>query len=102
MLNSLEMGEVQTLLLGDKFQAPGSECTNCWHLDFHPGPNCAICDHPTSELSDISDALVGKAVRNRIGIIYVDQDQEFEKVGHIAALLRFRADQNTNLKQAGD
>ncbi len=102
VLNSLEMGEVQTLLLGDKFQAPGSECTNCGHLDFHPGPNCAICDHPTSELSDISDALVGKAVRNRIRIIYVEQDPEFEKVGHIAVLLRFRADQNTNLKQAGD
>jgi peptide subunit release factor 1 (eRF1) len=100
VLRSLETGEVQTLLLGDKFEAPGVECINCGHLDFHMGESCAVCGQPVRQLSDIADALIGTAVRKGIEIIYVEQNAELEKVGHIGALLRFRSDQNTPMKQA--
>ena len=33
VLRSLEAGEIQTLLLGEHFQAPGVECRHCGHVD---------------------------------------------------------------------
>ncbi|HLK32578.1 MAG TPA: hypothetical protein VKT29_05770, partial [Terriglobales bacterium] len=82
VLRSLETGEVQALLLGDKFEAPGVECANCGHLDFRLGDNCAVCGQATRQLNDIADALIGAAVRKGIEIIYVEQNPELEKVGH--------------------
>ncbi len=35
VLRSLEMGEVQTLLLGENLQAHAVECSGCGHLDAH-------------------------------------------------------------------
>jgi hypothetical protein len=51
-------------------------------------------------MADIGDAILGHALRNGIEVMYVSGDAELEKAGHIAALLRFRADQNTALKLA--
>jgi peptide subunit release factor 1 (eRF1) len=93
VLRSLESGEIQTLLLGEHFQAPGAECRNCGHVDMKVQPNCAICAHPVSEVEDISDAILGAALRGGIEVVYVRDDRELEAAGHIAALLRFRADQ---------
>lgn len=98
VLRSLETGEIQTLLLGQKFSAPASECLNCGHIDIRMTPNCAACGGPTREIADVSDALLSAAVRNGLEIIHVPPDPEFEKVGNVAALLRFRADKNRNLE----
>ena len=63
--------------------------------------NCAVCGHETIELEDASDALLRIAVRNQLEIVHVPTgDAEFDKAG-VAALLRFRADQNTAEKKAG-
>jgi peptide subunit release factor 1 (eRF1) len=101
VLQSLETGEVQTLLLGGKFRGAGIECTNCGHLDLHITDACPICGKPTRELSDLSDAIMRAAVRKGVDIVYVEDDPDLDKVGNIGALLRFRADQSTNdLKKA--
>ncbi|HEX6879459.1 MAG TPA: hypothetical protein VF135_03770, partial [Terriglobales bacterium] len=101
VLRSLETGEVQILLLGEHFKAPGYECRNCGHIDMRVVDTCAMCGQPVSEMDDIGDAIIGHAYRNGIEVMYIASDPEFEKAGHIGALLRFRADQNTALKQAG-
>jgi peptide subunit release factor 1 (eRF1) len=99
VLRSLEAGEVQTLLIGERFRALGSECHNCGHVDLKIG-NCPACGQKTHEVDDLTDALIGRALRKGMDVVYIQNDPEFEKVGHIAALLRFRADQNTAMKQA--
>ncbi len=99
VLRSLETGEVQALLLGRSFAAHGVECLNCGHLDIRPASDCVVCGHPTLEVEDIGDSLIGAAIRKGLEVVYVD-DPEFEKTGNIAALLRFRADQNTHMKLA--
>ncbi len=100
VLRSLEQGEVLTLLLGSDFSAPGVKCYNCGHMDLHDSPTCAVCGKENTQLEDIGDAIVGHAIRTGVELVYVPDDEEFDKIGRIAALLRFRADQNTAEKVA--
>ena len=99
VLNALELQEVQTVLMLRSFSAEAVECTNCRHLDTRMVKTCAVCAHETRELSDVSDALVDMALRNGADIRFIDGDADMEKVGKVAALLRFRADQNTAEKK---
>jgi peptide subunit release factor 1 (eRF1) len=100
VLNALERQEVQTLLLARGFKAEAVECPNCRHLDTRMVKTCAVCAHETRELSDVADALVDLALRNGAEIRFIDSDPDMEKAGQVAALLRFRADQNTAEKLA--
>jgi predicted Zn-ribbon and HTH transcriptional regulator len=100
VLRSLESGEVQILLLGKSFAAPAAECRKCGHVEpFKSGIPCPVCSSETRFLEDVSDLLLSAAVRSGLEIIHVPPDPEFEKVGNVAALLRFRADQNRNTSQ---
>jgi peptide subunit release factor 1 (eRF1) len=100
VLQSMERGEVQTLLIGQNFAAKAVECSNCSHLDTRMVKSCAVCGHETRELDDVADALVRRALRGGLDYVYLE-DEALEKAGNIGALLRFRADQNTPQKQAG-
>jgi peptide subunit release factor 1 (eRF1) len=101
VMRSLEAGEIQTMLIGSKFAAPGTECRNCGHLDIKMSKECAACGNENRELTDIADVLISNAIRNGIEVIHVADDPEFEKLGNIAARLRFRGDHNTEkMKQA--
>ena len=93
VLRSMELGEVQTLFLGENYTARGVECENCGHLDSHMVPFCVVCGRATRELEDICEALIPQAIRRDIELFYVKSDAEFDRVGNVAALLRFRADQ---------
>ena len=99
VLNALERQEVQTLLLVRDFKAEAVECPNCRHLDTRMVKNCAVCGHETRALKDVSDSLVDLALRNGAEIRLLDSDADMEKAGQVAALLRFRADQNTAEKK---
>jgi peptide subunit release factor 1 (eRF1) len=101
VLNALERQEVQTLLMPHDLKAEAVECSNCRHLDTRMVKKCAVCAHAMLRLSDISDALVDLALRNGAEIQFVDGDPDLEKAGGVAALLRFRADQNTVERLAG-
>jgi len=94
VLRSLELGEVQTLLIGDSFVHPAVECTSCGHLDPHMVGSCAACGRETREIEDVGDAVIPIAIRRDIELLYVKDDPEFDSAGNIAALLRFRADQS--------
>ena len=94
VLRSLELGEIQTLFLGENFSARAVECTNCGHLDSHMIPHCVVCGRATRELEDVCDAIIPAAIRRDVELFYIKNDTEFDRVGNVAALLRFRADQN--------
>src|SRR5579863_2368602 len=94
VLRSLELGEVQTLLIGERFSHAAVECTGCGHLDAHIVRYCAACGRETQELEDACDAIIPVAIRRDIELFYVKDDPEFDAAGNIAALLRFRADQS--------
>jgi peptide subunit release factor 1 (eRF1) len=94
VLKSLEMGEVQTLLIGEGYTARAVECGSCGHIDSHMVPYCPVCGKATRELDDVCDAMIPMAIRRDIELFYVKNNPEFDAVGNVAALLRFRADQN--------
>ena len=92
VLRSLELGEVQTLLVGENLQGHAVECTRCGHIDAHLVSFCPVCGHATQEIVDVGEAILPWVVRRDIETFYVKDDPEFDKVGNIAALLRFRSE----------
>ena len=99
VLQSLEKGEIQALLVGENFSATASRCANCGHMDTRMVRHCAVCNSDTREIDDVGDALVGFAIKNGIQVVYVGEDPGLERAGNVGALLRFRADQNTMQKK---
>ncbi len=95
VLRSLEMGEVQTLLIGENYLAQAVECSGCGHLDAHLVSYCPVCGRETREVVDVAEAILPWVIRRDIEVFYVKDDPEFDKVGNIAALLRFRSAQKT-------
>ncbi len=91
VLRSLEMGEVQTLLMAENYGAHAVECPNCGHLDAHMVRYCPVCGRGTQKLEDVCEALVPAAIRRDVELVYVKDEPEFDHVGGIAALLRFRS-----------
>ena len=96
VLRATEFGEVETLLMTSDYVARAVECTGCGHLDSHLVRYCPLCGRTTRQLDDVCEALVPIAIKNNIGLVLVPRDETFDRVGNIAALLRFRADRNTN------
>jgi peptide subunit release factor 1 (eRF1) len=92
VLRSLELGEVQTLLVGENLQAHAVECTGCGHIDAHLVSYCPVCGRATQEIVDVGEAILPWVVQRDVETFYVKDDPEFDKVGNIAALLRFRAE----------
>jgi peptide subunit release factor 1 (eRF1) len=94
VLQALETGEVQALFLSDRYSAHAVECTNCGHLDAHNVAECRACGHKTRELVDVTNALIPMAIQKDIELFYLKDHSELDRAGNIAALLRFRSDQN--------
>lgn len=94
VLRSLEMGEVQVLLMAENYSAHAVECVSCGHLDAHIVRYCPVCGRGTRELEDVCDAIIPAAIRRDVEVVYVKEEPEFDHVGSIGALLRFRADQS--------
>ena len=92
VLRSLEQGEVQTLLIGENFQAHAVECTGCGHIDAHLVSFCPACGKATQEVVDVGEAILPWVIRRDIEMFFVKDDPEFDKVGNVAALLRYRSD----------
>ena len=98
VLNSLERGEVQSVVVGDGLSATVVECTHCGHLDTRVVKECAVCGQATQEIDDVTDVLISQAMRNSADIVYV-VDEALARAGNVGALLRFRADQNTEIRK---
>ena len=94
VLRSLELGEVQTLLIGDNYSARAVECGSCGHLDAHMVGYCPLCGRGTQEVEDVCEIIVPSAIRRGIELFFVKDEPALDHVGNIAALLRFRSDQS--------
>jgi len=94
VLRALETGEVQSLFLTENYAPHAVECPHCGHLDAHIVSACVACGRATRQLNDVCDAIIPLAIRRDIELFYLKEHSELDNAGSIAALLRFRADQN--------
>jgi peptide subunit release factor 1 (eRF1) len=94
VLRSLELGEVQKLLIGENYSAHAVECSSCGHLDAHMVRYCPLCGRGTQEVEDVCEIIVPSAIRRGIELFFVKDEPGLDHVGNIAALLRFRSDQS--------
>jgi peptide subunit release factor 1 (eRF1) len=99
VLRSLEKGEAQILLMGHNFSAQACECSNCGHMDTRVSKTCGVCGQDAVEVKEIADSLVRQAILRGVSIVFISDDPDFDRVGNVGALLRFRADQNTAEKK---
>jgi len=97
VLHSLELGEVQTLLVGESYHAQAVECSGCGHLDAHLVSLCPVCGRQTRKVVDVGEAILPWVILHDIELFYVKDDPEFDKIGNIAALLRFRSASDKNV-----
>lgn len=95
VLRALESGEVQSLFMNENYSARAVECPHCGHLDAHLVPVCVACGHGTRELDDVCDAMIPLAIHRDIELFYLKNNEELDKAGNVAALLRFRSDQGS-------
>ncbi|MGA9390614.1 MAG: hypothetical protein WBV69_09225, partial [Candidatus Sulfotelmatobacter sp.] len=102
VLRSLELGEVQTLLIGDNYVAQAVECTGCGHLDAHLVSFCPVCGRETREVVDVAEAILPWVIRHDVEMFYVKDDPGLDAVGNIAALLRFRPASQSNVRTITD
>lgn len=100
VLRSLEAGEIQTLLLGSGFKAQGSDCRHCSHIGLSQEATCSVCGQLATLVPDLADAIVREAVRKKIEVVFVEGDAKLEKIGHIAAVLRFRSGKKQQMEIA--
>jgi peptide subunit release factor 1 (eRF1) len=98
VLRSLELGEVQILLIGENYTAQAVECAGCGHLDAHLVSFCPVCGRETRKVVDVAEAILPWVIRRDIELFYVKDDSEFDQVGNIAALLRYRTDADTTTR----
>jgi peptide subunit release factor 1 (eRF1) len=98
VLRSLELGEVQSLMIGENFLSHAVECSACGHLDAHLVSYCPVCGKATQEVVDVVEAILPGVLRRDIEMFYVKDDAAFDQVGNIAALLRFRTEQASNIR----
>ncbi len=94
VLRALELGEIQTLLMADNYVAQAVECSGCGHLDAHLVHICPACGRETRKLVDVGEAILPWVIRHNIELFYVKNEPEFDQVGNIAAVLRFRSEPN--------
>ena len=98
VLRSLELGQVQSLMIAENFVSHAVECTGCGHLDAHLVSYSPVCGKATHEVVDVGEAILPWVLRRDIELFYVKDDPEFDQVGNIAALLRFRSEQSSNVQ----
>ena len=98
VLHALELGEIQTLLVGDHYIAQAVECIGCGHLDAHLISFCPACGRETRKVVDVAEAILPWVIRGNVELFYVKNDPEFDKIGNIAALLRFRSGNGKNVR----
>jgi hypothetical protein len=97
VLQSLERGEVQQLVIGSDFGAKGTLCPNCSHLESRMLDQCPACSTHMLEYDDITDVVIARAYGSKADVVVLDEPEFQNRIG---ALLRFRADQNTPKKLA--
>ena len=88
-LQSLNMGEVQTLVITRNFSEPGRICPQCRSL-FVDELRCPTCQRKTEKLVDVIDEAVEAAMEKNCGVKHITPPSKLNRYGKIGASLRYK------------
>jgi peptide chain release factor subunit 1 len=88
-LAAVSSHRVQTLLFMEGLHSLGIRCKNCGFISAHQLATCPLCSAETDKVLDVVDVAVRSVLQSGGDVEVIHQSAELEKVGKIAAVLRY-------------
>jgi peptide subunit release factor 1 (eRF1) len=88
-LQSLNKGEVQTLITTRYFSKPGRICPKC-HFLYVDELRCPSCQRKTDPLVDVIDEAVEAGMDKNCQVIHIIPPSKLDRFGKIGAFLRYK------------
>jgi len=89
VLDAVNQGKVQTLVMVENLHKPGFSCKSCGALSLTSGDACSVCGEKVNRIPDVVELTVGSTLRKDGDIEVVMGDEQMEKIGGIGAMLRY-------------
>lgn len=89
VLGVLNERRVETLLIEERFQMPGTKCPQCGSLFLDNLTSCPADESPTDPFDDIVEEAVELAVAQSADVVIARHHDDLEEMGGIGAVLRF-------------
>jgi peptide chain release factor subunit 1 len=96
VIEALQMGNVLSLIVDDRLEAPGSSCLHCGAVQppADEGPErCLYCGGPVRRHANIVPEVYANAYRQKANLVFLterDLQDQLAELGGIGAILRFR------------
>lgn len=88
-LEAVRDGRVHTLVVQSGFRAPGTRCASCGFATTHTPEACPYCGGAMVEIPDAVELAIRDVLGSGGEVEIVGQYEGLERVGSIAALLRY-------------
>jgi peptide subunit release factor 1 (eRF1) len=89
VLGALNERRVETLLIEERFQMPGTVCPQCGSLFAENMTACPADETPTERRENVVEAAVELAVSQSAGVVVARHHDDLEELGGVGAVLRF-------------
>ncbi len=89
VLENLNLGRVDAVLVERNFRFRGTRCRDCGWLEPSDTDTCSHCSSDNVFSADIINEITQLVYQTAADIEYADYIEELDKMGHIAALLRY-------------
>ena len=89
VLGVLNERRVETLLIEERFQMPGTKCPQCGSIFPDALTKCPADETPTEPFDDIVEEAVELAVSQSADVVIARHHDDLEQMGGIGAVLRF-------------
>jgi peptide chain release factor subunit 1 len=87
-IDAVKNGKAELLLVEEGFKMRGWVCEHCQIAGTGYATTCPNCGNKTSEV-DLIEEIIELAERTDVKVEFTD-DEEIKKLGHVAALLRYK------------
>jgi peptide subunit release factor 1 (eRF1) len=88
-LNVIHEGRVKTLLVSEGFEHEGYRCSGCGYLTTQPLDPCPFCGGTFERIDAAVERAIQESLQKNADVKIVQDNEQLEKAGHIAALLRY-------------
>ncbi len=89
VLEAAAAGRVEEVIVTRSLDLPAVRCNECHNVDHGEGPACSYCGSEDTVRSDYVNELTRAVELTSAAIEFADEVEGLEKIGEVAALLRY-------------